>query len=148
MHGCPAGLGEVSLHTALPSPLCPGPRAAGIPRARGPGQRRRDDQPQAGARRVRLPGRSLSYCSLCCTHPVEKSQMSARRAAERHGGFERGLQVAGAWERRDEVVGDEAESITRLRRWHGRTSVCPTQQISFPLYLPGFHLGFQNGAGK
>lgn len=80
--------GRCPCHTALPFPLCPGPKAARIPQARGSrccwgytDRRGGLISPRvcagAGARRVRQPGRSLSYCSLCCTHPVEKSQMSA-----------------------------------------------------------------------
>lgn len=44
-----------------------------------------------GAGRVRQPGRSLSYCSLCCTHPAEKSQMSAGEAGMTDGSFRRAI---------------------------------------------------------
>lgn len=37
---------------------------------------------------ARQPGRSLSYCSLCCTHPAEKSQMSAGEAGMTDGSFQ------------------------------------------------------------
>lgn len=124
------GWGRCPCHTARPFPLCPGPKAARIPQARGSrccwgytDRRGGLISPRvcagAGARRVRQPGRSLSYCSLCCTHPVEKSQMSAWKAGIRDGSFERGLQVAQAWGR-DEVADDEeAETTSTLRRWRG-----------------------------
>lgn len=140
MHRCPAGLGEASLPHSPPLPSLSRPKAARVPQARGSrccwGHTDRRGgliSPRGcagpGARRGAQLGRSLSYCSLCCTHPVEKSQTSARKAGIRDGSFERGLQVAQAWGR-DEVADDEeAESTTTLRRRRG-TDLCVSSRAN------------------